>query len=353
MSIRTITAEEALAQLARFDDIIDARSESEYAEDRVPGAVNWPSLNDAERAEVGTLYKQVGPFDAKKLGAALVAANIARSIRDHVQAKPRGWTPLVYCWRGGKRSGSLAHVLSEIGFQVHLIEGGYKAYRSAVLAQLPALAQGLRFCVICGPTGSGKTRLLHALSAQGAQVLDLEALASHRSSVLGLIPDAPQPSQKQFDSRIWQALRALDPSRVVFVESESKKVGNVSVPGELIAHMRASACVRLELDLAQRVELLMEDYDLFVRDTEFFCKRLAALTELRGEAVVTRWQQWARLGQLRDVVRELLELHYDPGYASSTQRNFVRFASAPALTPADRSPEAMQAAARELIDRVR
>jgi tRNA 2-selenouridine synthase len=353
VSIRTITAEEALAQLARFDDIIDARSESEYAEDRVPGAVNWPSLNDAERAEVGTLYKQVGPFDAKKLGAALVAANIARRIRDHVQAKPRGWTPLVYCWRGGKRSGSLAHVLSEIGFQVHLIEGGYKAYRSAVLAQLPALAQGLRFCVICGPTGSGKTRLLHALSAQGAQVLDLEALASHRSSVLGLIPDAPQPSQKQFDSRIWQALRALDPSRVVFVESESKKVGNVSVPGELIAHMRASACVRLELDLAQRVELLMEDYDLFVRDTEFFCKRLAALTELRGEAVVTRWQQWARLGQLRDVVRELLELHYDPGYASSTQRNFVRFASAPALTPADRSPEAMQVAARELIDRVR
>ncbi len=353
MSVRTITAAEALADLARFDDIIDARSESEYAEDRVPGAVNWPSLNDAERVEVGTLYKQVGPFDAKKVGAALVAANIARHIREHVQAKPRGWTPLVYCWRGGKRSGSLAHVLSQIGFPVHLVEGGYKAYRSAVLSQLPALAQGLRFRVICGPTGSGKTRLLHALAAQGAQVLDLEALASHRSSVLGLIPDAPQPSQKQFDSRIWHALRSLDTSRVVFVESESKKVGNVSVPGELIAHMRASDCVRLELDLAQRVELLMEDYDLFVRDTEFFCKRLAALTELRGAAVVARWQQWATGGQLRDVVRELLELHYDPGYASSTQRNFVRFANAPALIPAGRSPAAMQAAARELISAVR
>lgn len=352
MSLHTISASDALADLARFDDIIDARSESEYAEDRVPGAVNWPSLNDAERAEVGTLYKQVSPFDAKKVGAGLVAANIARHIREQVQGKPRGWKPLVYCWRGGKRSGALAHVLSEIGFQVHLIEGGYKACRTALLAQLPALAQGLRFCVICGPTGSGKTRLLHALAAQGAQVLDLEALASHRSSVLGLIPDAPQPSQKQFDSRIWQALRAFDAARLVFAESESKKVGNVSVPGELIAHMRASACVQLELDLAQRVELLMEDYDLFVRDTSFFCQRLAALTELRGEAVVTRWQQWARNGQLREVVRELLELHYDPGYASSTRRNFAQFDRASVLAPADRSPAAMQAAARQLLARI-
>ena len=349
MSVRPISAGEAVTRLGEFDAVIDARSEGEFAEDRLPGAVNWPSLNDAERHEVGTLYKQVSPFDARKRGASLVAANIARHIAREVMDKPKGWKPLVYCWRGGQRSGSLSLVLGQIGFTVHIIEGGYKAFRAAMLAQFPALAQQLSYRVVCGPTGSGKTRLLQALDAAGAQVLDLEGLASHRSSVLGLIPGQPQPTQKRFDTLVWDKLRSFDPARPVYVESESKKVGNVAVPEALISAMRASECLRLDLADDERVQLLLEDYAFFSRDTEFFCGRLDALTQLRGREQVQAWQAQVRAGDVESVVRELLVKHYDPGYAGSTQRNFKGFEAARAIAPRDRTPEAMAALARELV----
>ena len=227
-----------------FSTIIDARSEDEFALDHLPGAVNWPSLNNEERIVIGTMYKQVNAFEAQKHGSALVAANIARHIQREVLPLPRTWQPLIYCWRGGKRSGSLALVLGQIGFKVSIIEGGYKAFRSALVEALPHLAQGLSWRVICGPTGSGKTRLLHCLQQQGAQVLDLEGLAHHRSSVLGLIPGEPQPSQKHFDTLLWDALRNMDPARPVYVESESKKVGNLAVPESLILAMRNSESMR-------------------------------------------------------------------------------------------------------------
>jgi tRNA 2-selenouridine synthase len=325
MSLTKISAADALAQLGSFSTVIDARSESEYALDRLPGAVNWPTLNDQERHEVGTEYKQVGAFDARKRGAVMAARNIANHIEAHTADKPKGWKPLVYCWRGGQRSGSLSLVLSQIGFDVHIIDGGYKAFRAEMLLDTARLAITLSYRVICGPTGSGKTRLLTSLAAAGAQVLDLEALAEHRSSVLGLIPGQPQPSQKQFDTRVWNALRGLDPSRVVWAESESKKVGNVSVPDTLMTALRASPCARLELPIEERVQLLMEDYDFFVKDPAFFCTRLDVLKDLRGKAVIDDWKARVHAGQVKGVVRELLELHYDPGYASSTRRNYQQF----------------------------
>jgi tRNA 2-selenouridine synthase len=216
-------------------------------------------------------------------------------------------------------------VLSQIGFNVHIIDGGYKAFRAAMVQDIVRRAEGLHYRVICGPTGSGKTRLLTSLAAAGAQVLDLEALAEHRSSVLGLIPGQPQPSQKQFDMRVWDALRRLDPARVVWAESESKKVGNVSVPDALMAALRASPCARLELPIEERVQLLMEDYDFFVKDPVFFCARLDVLKDLRGKAVIDDWKERVHAGKVEGVVRELLELHYDPGYASSTRRNYQQF----------------------------
>jgi tRNA 2-selenouridine synthase len=349
VSVQPIAAADAVARLGEFDAVIDARSESEYAEDRLPGALNWPSLNDAERHEVGTTYKQVNPFEARKRGASLVAANISRHIAREVMDKPRDWKPLVYCWRGGQRSGSLSLVLGQIGFRVHIVEGGYKAFRAAVLAQLPELAARLSYRVICGPTGSGKTRLLQALEAAGAQVLDLEALASHRSSVLGLIPGQPQPTQKRFDTLVWEKLRGFDPAVPVYVESESKKVGNLAVPDSLMAAMRASACLRLDLSDDERVRLLLEDYAFFAEDREFFCQRLEALNQLRGHAQVEAWQKQVQAGDIEQVVRELLVKHYDPGYASSTSRNFKAFADAPVIAPVDRTPEAMASLAATLV----
>lgn len=349
MSLHPIAATEAAARLADFSAIIDARSESEFAEDHLPGAINWPSLNNEERIRVGTLFKQTSAFEAQKVGAALVARNIAKHIEREVQDKARDWQPLIYCWRGGKRSNSLALVLGQIGFRVHLVEGGYKAFRAAVRADIPTLAAAKHWRVICGPTGSGKTRLLHALAEAGAQTLDLEGLACHRSSVLGVIPGQPQPTQKRFDTLIWSALRSLDPARPVYVEAESKKVGNVSVPDALMAAMRASPCLLLQLSDDERVSLLLDDYAFFANDPQFFCQRLDALVTLRGKAVVESWKASVRAGDLRAVVGELLHVHYDPGYASSTRRNFTQFEAAQLLTPQDRSEAAMQSLAEQML----
>ena len=325
-----VSAIDALADLDRFDAIVDARSESEFAEDRIPGAVNWPSLHDAERALIGTEYKQVSAFAARKRGAALVARNVAEHIERHLDATPREWQPLVYCWRGGQRSGALATVLDQIGFRVHLLQGGYREYRRAVVAALAELPARFDWRVLCGPTGSGKSRLLAELAAQGAQVLDLESLANHRGSVLGLVPGDAQPTQKEFDSRVWHALRRLDPARPVFVEGESKKVGNLRVPEALIGCMRAAPCLWLELALDRRVALLIEDYDFFVRDLDAFCGRLDALRVLRGNEAVNGWQEAARAGRTAEVVEALLVDHYDPIYLESMRRNF------PALGAPDR-----------------
>jgi tRNA 2-selenouridine synthase len=349
VSVQKVAAADAIARLDEFSAIIDARSEAEYELDHLPGALNWPSLDNEQRKAIGTIYTQVSPFEAQKRGAALVAANIARHIEREVIDKPRTWQPLAYCWRGGKRSGSLALVLGEIGFRVSVLEGGYKAFRSAVLAALPELVGRLDYRVICGPTGTGKTRLLHALGEAGAQVLDLEALASHRSSVLGMIPGQPQPLQKRFDTLVWDQLRQFDPARPVFVESESRKVGNLAVPDALIERVRGSPCLRLELPDDERVALLMEDYDFFVKDRALFCDRLMALTELRGKAVVQAWQAQVAAGEIENVVRELLLKHYDPGYASSIARNFSGYADAKAIAPADRSPAAMAELASEIL----
>lgn len=347
--MNVIPAAQAAATLDSFSAVIDARSEDEFALDHLPGAVNWPSLNNEERKVVGTMYVQVSPFEAQKRGAALVAANIARHIERHVLDKPKNWQPLLYCWRGGKRSGSLALVLGQIGFKVTLVEGGYKAFRGAVLADMPQLAQRLSYRVVCGLTGSGKTRLLQALETAGGQVLDLEALASHRSSVLGMLPGQPQPSQKHFETLIWDRLRGFDPARAVFVESESRKVGNLAVPDALMAAMRASPCLRLDLPDDERVALLLEDYDFFVRDRDLFCHRLDALMELRGKATVQTWKDRVRTGDFNTVVRELLSLHYDPGYERSIRNNFVRYADAIAVPARNRSMAEMDSLARGLL----
>jgi tRNA 2-selenouridine synthase len=350
MGLKRITAADAITRLAEFDAVVDVRSESEYAEDRLPGAVNWPVLNDDERRLVGTEYKQVSPFDARKRGAAMVARNIARHIEEQLAARPRSWRPLVYCWRGGQRSGALATVLDQIGFTVHVLEGGYREFRRAVLAELETLPGPLHLRVVCGRTGSAKSRLLQALAAAGAPVLDLEAMACHRGSVLGPLPGQPQPSQKAFETRLWQALRGLDPARSVYAEGESRTIGRLRIPEPLLLRLRAAPCVQVQMPLPARVAFLLDDYAHFVHDVDSFCERLAALREVRGAAVVERWQAQARAGQVAAVVEELLTLHYDPIYERSMQRNFAGFATAPTIELPDAAPATLAAAAAALTD---
>jgi len=336
-----------LPQLDAFDTIIDARSESEYAIDHLPGAINCPVLDDAQRILVGTTYKQVGSFEAKKIGAPLVARNIAHYIETVFADKPRDWKPLVYCWRGGNRSGSMATIFAKVGWPVVQLDGGYKAYRAHVAAALDA-PPAVDFRVICGTTGSGKTRLLETLDGIGAQVLDLEGMAAHRGSVLGHLPDAPQPSQKKFETRIWDKLRRFDPARPVFVESESKKVGNLRVPDAVMERMRASPCVALQLPRERRVQLLMEDYRHFADDAARLNTQLDHLTQLHGRARIEAWHEMANAGRMPELVDQLLEQHYDPAYLRSIDRNFVRYPQAQVLELADIGQDAFLAAARHL-----
>ena len=322
------TADACLVQLEQYDSIIDVRSESEYALDHIPGAINCPVLNDAQRIEVGTLYKQTSAFEAKKVGAALVAENIALHLQQKFRDQSRDWKPLIYCWRGGNRSGAMAHILAKIGWPVHQLDGGYKEYRRFITQQIDQQAQTLSFQVICGPTGSGKSRLLQTLAAQGAQVLDLEKLAAHRGSVLGNLPTEAQPTQKMFESRIWQTLRHFVADRPVYVESESKKIGNCRVPEHLMEKMRASPCIALELSAESRVQLLMEDYAHFVEQPHLLSVQLDHLLTLHGREKIKRWHAMAESGDLTNLVHELLTEHYDPAYLRSIQRNFLQLSSA-------------------------
>jgi tRNA 2-selenouridine synthase len=335
--------------LADFDEIIDVRSPGEFAEDHVPGAINLPVLDDAERAHVGTLYKQVSSFEAKKVGAALVSRNIARHLETWFAGKPKSYRPLIYCWRGGSRSGSLTHVLQKIGFAAIQLDGGYKAYRRHVTAELAELPERFSYRVVCGPTGSGKSRLLQALADAGAQVLDLEGLAAHRGSLLGALPGQAQPSQKRFESAIWAALKAFDPARPVFVESESKKIGALRVPDALITAMHASACLQLEVPLAARVQLLIEDYDHFLNDPETINRQLGFLTALRGSETIAAWQALATRQAWPELVALLLEQHYDPAYLKSLSRNYAPSDRDLAFHAEDLSASGMQRLAREIL----
>jgi tRNA 2-selenouridine synthase len=317
-----------LSQLGEFDEIIDVRTPSEFMEDHIPGAINCPVLSDEERIEIGTLYKQVSPFEARKAGAALVARNIARHLETHFLDRPKSWRPLVYCWRGGQRSGAMSIILAQVGWAAHKLEGGYKAYRRNVLAKLAVLPQNMRFRVICGPTGSGKSRLLAALADTGRQVLDLEGLAQHRGSVLGRLPQHPQPAQKWFDSLLLHALQGLDPARPVYVEAESRKIGALALPDALVAAMHAGECLLLEVPVEVRVAGLMEDYRHYPEAPETLIAHLQPLQRYHGPKQIEHWSAMIRAGNFAALVEELLMLHYDPAYFRTASRNYPKLEKA-------------------------
>lgn len=342
-----------LAQVRAFDTVIDTRSPAEFAEDHLPGAVNLPTLDDEERTRVGTIYKQEGAFEAKRIGAPLASRNIANHLMGPLAGKPRDWKALVYCWRGGGRSGALAHVLRQVGWSSDRLEGGYKAFRRQVVADLEVLPERFRYHVICGATGSGKSRLLEALDAAGAQVLDLEVLAGHRGSVLGELPDAPQPTQKAFETSIWTALSAFDAGRAVFVESESKKVGDLRVPEILMERMRAGRCFRMDTPDATRVDLLIEDYAHFVASPEALVEKIECLSSLHGHEAIERWKALARGGGWRALVADLLENHYDPAYRRSMLRNYRDAATATPIAVGGASRAEFSEIARVLAKPVR
>jgi tRNA 2-selenouridine synthase len=305
-----------------YDTVIDVRSPSEYARDHIPGAINCPVLDDEERRIVGTLYVQTGAFEARRVGGAMVAANIARILREHLADKPARWKPLVYCWRGGLRSGSMITWLRLVGWDAHQLAGGYKSWRRHVIDTLDALAPQLPLVVICGSTGSAKTRVLHALAAQGQQTLDLEELACHKGSLLGALPDRPQPSQTAFETAIASAIEGFDLARPVFVEGESRRIGSLNVPIALVERMRDAPVVELQVPHAARLDYLLRDYGYLGERPQWLANQLAPLKPLHGNGTIAAWQAMALAGDLPQLFSELATQHYDPSYTRSQGKHF-------------------------------
>ncbi|MHB1358052.1 MAG: tRNA 2-selenouridine(34) synthase MnmH [Rhodocyclaceae bacterium] len=349
MSERLTKGVATVAQLAEFDAILDARSPGEFAADHLPGATSCAVLSDEQRVRVGTLYKQVSAFEAKKIGAALVARNIADHIEQRFLDKPKSWRPLVYCWRGGKRSGAFVHILREIGWDAHRLDGGYKAWRRHVVAELAVLPQRFDFKVISGPTGSAKSRILEALARQGAQVLHLEDLAAHKGSVLGRLPDAAQPAQKMFESKLFAALSGFDASHPVFVEAESRRIGVLQLPDAVIAAIRAAPCLRVEARRPARADFLLRDYDYFVARPTWLIEQLGHLRGLQSNETLARWTALVEAGEFRTLVEELLEQHYDPLYQRSQERNYRDYGDAATLVADDLSPAAIEHIAAQIL----
>ena len=338
-----------VADLPSFDTVIDARSPAEFALDHIPGAVNCPVLDDDERRIIGTLYKQTGAFEARRLGGAMVAANLARHLRERFDQQPPQWKPLVYCWRGGLRSGSMVTWLRLVGWDAQQLAGGYKSYRHHVIEQIATLSPTLDLRVICGATGSAKTRVLQGLGTRGAQVIDLEECAHHKGSLLGGLPGVPQPSQKHFETRIAAVLDTIDPTRPLFVEGESARIGRLSLPIPLVARMRASPCIEIDATPEARLAYLLRDYAYLGDDREALADKLGLLKELQGKEVVQRWQQWAREGELPSLFAELMALHYDPHYQRSQARHFEAWAQRHSIPAPDLSDAAIAALADAVL----
>ncbi len=330
-----------------FDAIIDVRSPSEYREDHVPGAISLPVLDDAERARVGTIYKQVSPFDARKIGAALVFRNAAHHIETALNAHDGGWKPLVYCWRGGQRSGSFAWLLREIGWPAETIEGGYRSYRRLVVRALYDDPLRFRLVQLGGHTGTAKTELLPRLARLGVQVLDLEGLANHRGSILGGM-GTPQPSQKGFESALTRELDRLDPGLPVIVEAESSKIGAVTLPPSLWSAMRAAPWIVISAPLDARARYLAQTYSDVLADGKALKSKLAPLHRFRGHALIQHWNELIDQGDRVALCRSLASDHYDPSYDKSSRARQPHVA---ARIEADAlSPDALDRVAERIVD---
>ena len=332
-----------------FDTVIDTRSPAEFAEDHVPGAINLPALSNDERAEVGTMYKQQSPFLARKLGAALVLSNIAAHLRGPLKDQDGGWQPLVYCWRGGQRSGVFTTLLQEIGWRAEQLNGGYQSYRRLVNAALYDDPLPHKFVLLDGYTGTAKTALLPRLDEAGVQTIDLEGLAGHRGSLLGAMPGG-QPSQRSFETQLALALTSADPTRPLIVEAESSKIGHINLPPSLWAAMLAAPRITVEASVEARVAYLTEAYEDILRDPSTVKDRLAPLRRLRGHAVVDRWQTLQDDCDFAGLARALINDHYDPAYAKSRDGKETKTLGTVHIETLDHT--GLQAAAQDIAKRV-
>lgn len=332
-----------------YDTVIDVRSPDEFAEDHMPGAINLPVLDNQERARVGTIYKQQSPFSARKIGAALVFRNAAQHIERQLAHYPGKWRPLIYCWRGGQRSGSFCWMLREIGWRADTVQGGYRSYRRLVSEHLYKTPFASPVIQLGGYTGTAKTALLPLLAERGLQILDLEGLARHRGSLLGHMPGG-QPSQKAFESALARAIMHLDSQQPVIVEAESSKIGQINLPPSLWDAMKAAPWIEISAPIEARARYLARAYDDILSDHAGLVDALSPLRAHRGHAVVDHWQTLSQTGQRLELCTSLAVDHYDPAYKTSQKTRQPNVIAR--LHAEDLAPDNLHQLADQIVERV-
>ena len=305
----------------KFDTIIDVRSPLEFAEDHIVGAINCPVLSDLERQKVGTIYKKESSFKAKIIGSSLTAKNIAFHIENKFMEKKGSWQPLIYCWRGGQRSKAFSLVLSEVGWRTNQLKGGYKEYRNQVINFLDNIGPKLKITLISGKTGSAKTKILKSIENEGGQILDLEGLANHKGSLLGKIPDLIQPSQKFFESLIFNKIQKLNLKDKIYIEAESSKIGNIHIPKSIWKKMIKSPRIEISANVELRAKFLVSDYDYMCNDPTLINPIIKGLKNRLSKKLFDEWTNLIDRKKWFDLTKSFLENHYDPSYSSNTIKN--------------------------------
>ncbi len=310
-----------------FDDIIDVRSPNEYNLDHLPNAINLPVLNNEQRLKIGTIYNKENAFKAKKLGAALISENISKYLKKEFADKPGKWKPLIYCWRGGKRSKAIATVLSEIGWLVYVLKGGYKTYRLSINKEILKIVNKNKFIVLKGPTGCAKTKILSFFDKKGLQILDLENIACHKGSLIGKIPNKKQPSQKLFESNLYCKLKKFDNKSPIFIESESSKIGNLYLPQVILKKIKVSPCIEVSASIRQRIIFLIKDYNAYLKLNSSFTDLFEHAKSIVGKEKVKKWKISYKNKNWEKLAFYLISDYYDPLYIHNlkTKKNKILF----------------------------
>lgn len=299
--------------------LVDVRSPGEFKESSIKGAINMPLFDDEERKIIGTVYTRESVEKAKRIGLEVASKKLLH-IYDEIKELQKQYDKIVlFCARGGMRSGVLGMLLSSMGVNTERINEGYKGYRRYVIENLPKVNESAQYIVLHGNTGVGKTEILKQLECDGFDVLDLEGFANHRGSLLGTVGLGETTSQKQFESNIYHMLKERKGS-YVFIEAESKRIGNTTIPDFVFEKMKAGIHIFVDADIHFRTELIIKEYTKCENCNQEIIDCLKRLEKYIGETNLERYTELVLNSEYEMVVSELMIKHYDPMYTHGSNK---------------------------------